>query len=282
MITISGSAFDISSISGEYPENSVERQLLNKLSASSETYRYDSLNQLKFELDLRKEIVGAAIALNSSGLSFSVFHDSFCNPEYWDRAANGGFSLKEGVKPSEAISDIFENGGEYGTECATAMMIVYYKALLGVYGEELFNKLFPKIYLMDWDVTEPLLKEVGIPRKAADILLGDRGYFANPDVNPATPQWQGENVIVLPDSMYYGHGIGVRTAEEIIRALNANRKKNASQSAYLLDTVSRPDFKKLAGVTQSQSASTQAAPQVRALFRPQYQAVLDPGIWHIE
>lgn len=248
MIRISGDVFDISSMNESYPRGSVERQLLSMMSQSSQKYDFDNLSQLQFELSMRKEIVNATAALNASDLGFSVFHKSRCNPEYWDRMQNGGFKLKAGADPARAIQDIFVNGGKYATECATAMIIVYYKALLSIFKHEVFNKLFPEIYLMNWHALDSLLKEVGKPHKVEDFLYGDRGYFKNPDVDPKTPEWQGENVIVLPDGLYYGHGIGITTAKEIIRTLNGNRKKNATQPAYFLDTASRPDFKKLSGV----------------------------------
>lgn len=255
MITVSGANFDISTIAGDYPETGVERQVLDKMSASRRNYGYDNLSQLKFELNLRKETVNAAEALNVSGLSFANFDDSKCNRQYWDRTENGGFRLANGAKPGEAISDIYINGDKYATECATAMQIVYYKALLGVYGEKLFDKLFPKIYLMNWMIREPLLKDLGSMKKVTDSLIGDRGYFVNEDVDPKTPEWQGENVIVLPDSLYYGHGIGIKTADEIIEALNLNRKRNATQSAYLLDSAARPDFKELSEAAQNNDTS---------------------------
>ena len=254
MIILSGLPFDISALVNEYPENSVERQLLHAMSEGAGRYAYDSLNQLKFELLLRKEIVNAARALYKSGLSFAVFHKSKANPEYWNRTGNGGFRLKQGAEPAAAIEDIFTNGRAYATECATAMVIVYYRALLDVFGKERFNELFPEIYLMNWRIEEPLLREVGTPQTAADILLGDRGYFSNPDVNPETPQWVGENVIVLPDSLYYGHGIGIATADEIISSLNANRRTDATQSAHFLDSVGRPNFKRLSDVYHRSAA----------------------------
>lgn len=245
MIKIAGEPFDIAKLSDTYANNSVEWQVLTTMSQSQTPYLYDTIDLLKFELSLRNEIVNAALALNSSALSFATFYDARCNPAYWIRTANGGFRLREDVKPSEAIEDIYQHGEKYATECATAMVIVYYKALLTVYGETVFNTLFPTIYLMNWYINEPLLKEVGIPQKEADVLLGDRGYFANPDVDPQTPQWQGENVIVLPKGLYYGHGIGIDTADQIIGALNDNRKPGATQSAYFMDSVSRPNFSKL-------------------------------------
>lgn len=263
MILIAGSPPDLPAIAGEYPENSVERLTLNQMAESGGQYRYDSLRQLKFELSLRKEIVAAARALHQSRMGFAVFHKSRCNPAYWDRTDNGGFRLKAGAKPHEAINDIFVNGSRYATECATAMVIVYYRALLGVFGAELFDRQFPDIYLMNWHVTDPLLRAVGTPRRAEDVLLGDRGYFANPDVDPETPQWQGENVIVLPGPLYYGHGIGIETADRIISALNANRKDGASRSAYFLDSVGHPDFRRLADVYHRASA-----PEEPQVWRP--------------
>ncbi len=246
MIILSGTPFDINTILNDYPEDSIERQLLYAMNEGNGTYRYDSLEQLRFELNLRKETAEAAKALNRSGLDFAVFQESRCNPDYWDRTANGGFRLKRGANPAAAVRDIFQNGNQYATECATAMIIVYYGALLETYGEERFNKLFPSIYLMNWHDLDPLLGDVGNPRKADDVLIGDRGYFSNPDVNPEFPEWQGENVIVLPDNLYYGHGVGITTANKIIKALNAQRISGARRSAYFLDAVARPDYKNLA------------------------------------
>ena len=66
---------------------------------------------------------------------------------------------------------------------------------------------------------------IGYPRKAHDMLIGDRAYFKNPDVHPETMWLQGENVIVLAEDLYYGHGIGIANAETFIEILNRNRKE---------------------------------------------------------
>ena len=70
--------------------------------------------------------MNAAHALNKSGMGFDVFHKSKCNEDYWFRTDNGGFRLKSGIKGSDAINDIYQNGRKYKTECATAMVIVIY------------------------------------------------------------------------------------------------------------------------------------------------------------
>ncbi len=245
MIIIANNPVEASAIGSEYPRNSVERDIINILSLSKEKYEYDSINQLKFELQLRKEIINAADALYASNLPFEVFRKSTCNPAYWNRTNDGGFELKSSVKPSDAINDIFANSSLYATECATAMVIVYYKALLAVLGEQLFNKLFQTIYLMNWHKIDRLLKEVGMMKQEKDYLPGDRRYFANPDVDPLTPEWQGENVIDMNHGIYYGHGLGKYDAKTIITELNANRKKDADDLAYLMDSAGRPNFKNL-------------------------------------
>lgn len=255
MILISNKPVDIRTIMAEYPARSVERLIINKMDISSHPYAYKTLNELRFELRLRKEIVEASKALNNSRMAFDTFRKSRCNPQYWNRTDEGGFKLKENAKASDAINDIFANGRKYGTECATAMVIVYYKALLNVYSERLFNKIFKKIHLMNWHYLDPLLAETGFLRDKEDYLPGDRRYFMNPDVSPETPYWQGENVIDLGNGMYYGHGVGIYNADVFIRVLNRNRRESGGESAYLLDSVGRPNFKKLAALYENPIAA---------------------------
>ena len=248
MIYIAGQQTDAGTLGRDYAENSVERKIIDTLAASAKPYRYDSLRELQFELKLRSEIIRSANDLAKSGLVFEVFRKSKCNLDFWERRENGGFSLKPGVKPSDAIRDIFEHGNKYATECATAMVIVYFKALLNLFPEEQFNQLFSEIYLMNWHNIHRLLREVGYMNAEKDYLPGDRRYFANPEVDPVTPELQGENVIDLHNQLYYGHGMGKRKADAIIEALNRHRKAGATQSAHLLDSAGRPNFKNLAKI----------------------------------
>jgi protein-glutamine gamma-glutamyltransferase len=215
---------------------------------------------IEFEKNLREEICNAALSLSKSGLRFAVFANTVCNTEYWNRTNNGGFSLKAGAVPSRAVRDIFENGGLYSTECATAMEIVYYKAVLEVYDaydKGLFNKTFTSIYLMDWDIRDPLLMKVSRMeelKNGEQLQTGDRAYFSNPDHSPDLPQWQGENVIVLENNQYYGHGIGLADKSRIINSLNSKRRANSTQSAFLMNSAGRPDFHKLANVMYSENS----------------------------
>ena len=250
MIFISDKEVNQAVLDAGYLENSIERKIIRILASSSARYSYDSLEQLKFELQLRREIIAASYGLDKSGMDFAIFRKTRCNPVYWRRAEDGGFVLKENVNPSDAILDIFQNGSLYSSECAAAMMIVYYRALLSVYQENLFNKTFPEIRLMNWHQIDSLLREVGQMKKREDYLPGDRRYFVNPDVNPLTPEWQGENVIDLGNGLYYGHGLGIHNPDMIIQLLNKNRSEDADESARLVDSAGRPDFKRLAGISQ--------------------------------
>jgi len=237
-----------------------------------------------FEQNLRKEICNAALALSKSGLRFAVFSNTECNEQYWIRTSNGGWRTSTRMPPAadsattfapaNAIRDIYTNGYKYATECATAMEIVYYKALLEVYGEELFNRTFTSIYLMDWDIRDPLLMKVGYMEdlsggRLPPLQAGDRAYFANPDHSPDLPQWQGENVIVLENDRYYGHGIGVASAERIIASLNSRRGGDNPRSAYLMNSAGRPDFIRLGKVMEANVAVSvwREFPQAVAVMR---------------
>lgn len=242
MIKIQGRTITTEEFINQVQLNATEQKIIHLLSISNEVYKYDSLSQLKLELNLRSNIVNAAIELNSSKFAFRVFRKSFCNPIFWNRTDEGGFALQSGVEPSVAIQDIYNNSSKYGTECATAMIIVFYKALLDLLPVMLFNQFYSDIYLMNW---KSLDKDLGlyVVNNPADFLPGDCMYFKNPEVDPVTPEWQGENVINLGDGKYYGHGIGITTADGIIEVLNRQRVSEATESAYLLPIAKRLSFK---------------------------------------
>lgn len=263
MIVINGSPLDMAALQNEYPEGSLERSLLNTMATGADRYTYDTPDDLRFELRMRREIVNAAKALNKSDFAFEVFRESRANPDYWVRHSDGGFELKRGVRPSAAIRDIFKNSAEYGTECATAMQIVYYKALLEIFPEERFDRIFQDIYLMNWHNISRALRGIGSMHRVGDHLPGDRRYFANPDVDPETPEWQGENVIDLGGGLYYGHGIGIHRAGTIIDALNSNRRSGADREAYLMETAGRPDFNYLSKLS-SETASGAVSGRISA------------------
>jgi protein-glutamine gamma-glutamyltransferase len=236
MIKISGNIVSKDELIKDYPANSLETRIITRLSLSKDIYSYNSLNELKFDITLRINIVSAANELDKSNMIFKVFRKSKCNSHYWQRTLEGGFLLKKGVAPCSAIKDIFVNSSKYGTECATAIVIIYYKALLNILPEKLFNEMFENIHLLNWHYTNPNLYIEQFGDKK-DFFPGDCKYFKNPDVNPLKPEWQGENVIYLGNGSYYGHGIGIKNGDDIINVLNNNRKTESKTSAFLLDSV---------------------------------------------
>lgn len=158
MIQLSGQPLQQSGI---WPANSMESAIIKKMNDDPTVYSYQSINQLSFELELRKNILDSATAMNQSNAEFAVFERSRCNSQYWHLMNTGGFRLRNDVKPSDAIQDIYLNSSHYAFECATAMIIIYYQAVLNSIGPSLFNQLFPDIYLYSWNFDSDLgLKQI--------------------------------------------------------------------------------------------------------------------------
>ena len=147
MIHISGMKFQQSSM---WPSGSIERVIVQQMDEHPVVYSYQSLDELSFELKLRKNIIVSARAMNQGYAQFEPFSHSRCNPEYWYLTNAGGFQLKPGVRPSDAIQDIYNNSSLYAFECATAKMIIYYHAVLNSLGEYVFNQIFQDLYLYSW------------------------------------------------------------------------------------------------------------------------------------
>jgi protein-glutamine gamma-glutamyltransferase len=225
----------------------LEKEIFLLKDKSTLHYIYDSTEELKFELKLRSKIIAAARSLNSSKVGFATFKTSRCNEKYWSLTAHGGFQLKKEILPSHAIQDIFTNGHEYAFECATAIVIILYKGVLDCIPENRFNVLFADLLLWVWNFDSDLRLITINSNK--ESYSGDILYFKNPDYSRQTPQWQGENVVKLREDLYYGHGIGIKNANEMINKLNSYRKPDSQQSAFLFEQATFPSFKYLFHVT---------------------------------
>ena len=235
LIKINQKVTDFSQIGSGMMANK-KSKILELMSKYNKVYEYETIEQLDFELDIRLQIIKAAELLFKSGVQFATFQSSKCNEKYWRLTEKGAFALKPNVLPQTAIEDIFLNGSKYSFECATAMVIIFYKAVLESIDKKQFNTLFSDLYLYDWQYDQDLDLRT---YEGTDFLPGDCVYFKNPDHDPQTPQWQGENVIILDENLYYGHGIGIATSQDIIYVLNTKRKKNPSKSAFLTHQITR-------------------------------------------
>lgn len=221
----------------------LERSILHKKIASPITYSFPSLNSLLFELSMRSRIVDAAKFLYRSGVGFAPFEHSRANGRFWTVTDLGALEQRDDVLSSEAINDIFANGRLYRFECATAMVIILYKATLDSIGKATFDSVYRHLKLYGWRYAQNL--NLVMIEEKYEVYPGDVLYFENPDYDPSTPQWQGENAIKLEDALYFGHGLGIQTAEGIITGLNRTRRSGSTTSAYLTDQIVHPDFGRL-------------------------------------
>lgn len=247
MIFVNGYPVNTSQISGFNSLTSTQKQIGEKLKNSRESFYYTSPHQFLFEVVMRSNVVAAALAMRDSGAGFATFVNARCNPQYWRRTAYGGFLLRSGVHPSDAISDIFINGKKYGFECTTAIMIMFYKAVLETIGARMFDQLFNGLLLYSTEHDEDLQI---IQVSSGDSLPGDVRYVKNPEHHPNTPQWQGENLIDLGNGQFFGHGIGTGTIGEVIDVLNKKRMPGATVSAFLTSEIIRPNYRLMSEYTR--------------------------------
>lgn len=239
MIQISGVPFQPNE---NWQLGSIEKIIIQQMQDTPVNYSYYSVDELLFELKLRKNIIKSANEMNQGKAVFATFATARCNPRYWQLTRAGGFLLRPDVRPSDAILDIFHNSSLYAFECATAIPIIYYHAILNSIGSYLFNSLFQNLYLYSWHTDIDL----GIITFYSHHLLpGDVVYVNNPDFDPKTPWFRGLNAVVLNDGRFFGHGFNIRTVEEMIEILNEKRKPGSHLSAYVSRLVTRPSFKYL-------------------------------------
>ncbi|WP_163099955.1 protein-glutamine gamma-glutamyltransferase [Peribacillus alkalitolerans] len=237
MIFINGKETDVSQISLErFPPEAYD--ILHLMAKNNKRYEFQYLWELEWDLAIRLHTVLEATNLYKSAAKFASFSTSKCNEKYWRLTEKGAFELKKGVTPQTGIEDIFINSDKYAFECATAVVIVLYKAVLDTIDTNTFNRNFANLVLYDWQYDPDLVLKDSV---GTDYLPGDILYFKNPDYNPETPEWKGENSILLEEGLFYGHGIGIKTEEGMIRVLNRKRKKDAKISAYLTENIIRVD-----------------------------------------
>ncbi|MCM3601857.1 protein-glutamine gamma-glutamyltransferase [Robertmurraya korlensis] len=239
MIQISGGPFQQNE---NWQLGSIEKTIIQQMQNDPVFYSYYSDYELLFELKVRKNIIQSAKDMNNSQAVFTTFVYARCNPRYWQLTQAGGFLLRPDVQPAEAILDIYRNSSLYAFECATAIPIIYYHAILNSIGSHLFNSLFRDLYLYSWHTDTDL----GIITFHSNHFLpGDVLYINNPDFDRNTPQFRGLNAVLLNDGRLFGHGFNIRTSTEMIQILNEKRKMDSHQSAYITKLVTRPSFKYL-------------------------------------
>jgi protein-glutamine gamma-glutamyltransferase len=196
---------------------------------------------LRDKVKIAAAVVGACEAANVAGNRFVDVTPSGWKNElpaaFFTQGPGGsGGSLLPGVKPSDALNEIFKGGNKY--ECGTAMTIVYYKAILDLIGPQDFDRVCANMRIGPGYGTGmvPHYTEAGGSHTAADgnpLAPGDRGYITNWDVSSAgrTAGWSGENVVYLGEGKYYGHPFGIETAEHMIEYMGNHRNPGSTRPA---------------------------------------------------
>jgi protein-glutamine gamma-glutamyltransferase len=217
-----------------------QRAILERKQRSPRTYRYRSLRELEFELTMRLNTVYAAEGMAQGRAGFATFADSRCNERFWILTPEGGFRIRPDTTPSAGINDIYNNSGLYAFECAAAVVIVLYKAVLDTIGAPRFDYWFRNLYIYSWNYDRDLHL---IQHTGGEAFPGDVRYVDNPDFDPSAGQYRGENLIVLmQEDTYFGHGFGIVSEASTIAALNRRRKPGATRSAYMTPEITHPDY----------------------------------------
>ncbi|WP_456272912.1 protein-glutamine gamma-glutamyltransferase [Bacillus sp. AK031] len=246
MIKVSGMPFQPT---GSLNLGTIEEEIIQSMNEARVLYSYSSLNELRFELNTRTNIIDSAKDMSEGGAEFTTFQYAICNPEYWSLTNEGGFQLRADVSPAGAVQDIYRNSSQYAFECATACVIILYHATLNSIRKPSFNSLFRNLYLYSWH-TDP---DLGLYTFYGDHYLpGDVVYFNNPDYSQENPWYRGINAVALDGGMFFGHGLGLMNAEQIIEFLNGTRKPGSNQPAYLTRLISRPSFNSLSALSTMQ------------------------------
>ncbi len=225
------------------------------------------------DLAFRHAVVRAGKDLANSGVAFAGRSgEDRVNKELWTMGYGGKMQVRKWLpdgeigKPSTALRDIFSNGKAYSFECATAMMVIYHKAILDHIGDEAFDRLFSEprnLKFFRWQVEDSDFTEVKrLAHRPSKLMPGSHYYYKNPDASEANSAFGGENVIYLGDGKFYAHGIrGASgtfevTEKEILDCLRGLRRPDATTEPYRIDMEMHLD-----GLALSKKAVPEPVPE---------------------
>ncbi|MEW6129718.1 MAG: zinc ribbon domain-containing protein [Acidobacteriota bacterium] len=170
------------------------------------------------EDELRRNIINAMNRANQT-----IGYDGHLDPNFWDNQGWVNWTLKPGVKPSDAIEAIFRNGSGSKMECLSAISAIYYKAILDTIGADKFNALFKNG--MEVSTQSPVFNFFNTKDPSAPLEPGDWCYIkGHPDYHSEdfrkafgkdVGAWQGENAIYLGNGKYTGLGLQEMTEDEM-------------------------------------------------------------------
>lgn len=202
---------------------------------------------LRDRLKIGTALVSAAEEMAGAKHDFAIVESQNFNSPLWKPMGGGTFAVAENVRPSDAVRDIFQNPHSYKFECATAIMIVHYKAMLELLGPKDFDEACKNLKIGAWEREDTLDANweqeggsnlVATTESKKKVHAGDYTYFKNFDVSERGEHggWAGENVIALGANangvqMFYAHPFGIVSGEEIVKHLNEYRKEGSQREA---------------------------------------------------
>ncbi|MFC1610811.1 hypothetical protein ACFL6C_07625 [Myxococcota bacterium] len=203
--------------------------------------------ELRDHVRIGAAVVSACRALARASPRFGVSHSHQFSSRFWLPVAESGcgaFEIRPGVLPSEAIRDIQVHPKRYRFDCGTAIVVVFYTAMLELLGEKTFNRVCANLEVGPWwlgpNLAEHLhgsgdISRAATPQSRRELRPGDHVRFCNWDVSAAGRRggWSGENAIYLGNGLYYGHPFGICNEKTIVDHLNAHRRWLFPRSATL-------------------------------------------------
>jgi hypothetical protein len=221
-------------------------------------YEYEGPGELWNDLTIRLRIIEAAAAFNAKGHGFAG--DDLANikgSKHWERQDVAliipmgdkkvlvpGIVWKRGPKSSlsEAVDELYSKKGSY--DCASAISVIVLKAFTESY------KSVRKEFLKEERMvviaggytfpTDPSPSKDMITVKDKVLIPGDICYFFNPGSKRGV--WLRENAIYLGDGRFFGHGIGIKSYQEMAGTLYGH-SGSVWQFPYLLEQKGRPNPK---------------------------------------
>ncbi len=200
-------------IVGEHagPQN-LESEIVYEMMRANRIFQIKDadVTQLKLHVNARSRTVQATTQAKFHFGRTSDFEQDEGRPAYNIKYWKNPYQVKKGVKPSTAISDIFNNHDSYCMGCAVGKLTVQLYGIHQAIGSEEFDKL-SGYRPFDRKYTRKLLRI----RQDTIWVPGDGGYVKNA-IQGVQGLNSGENIIYVGGGKYWGHGMaGNKTKDEI-------------------------------------------------------------------
>jgi hypothetical protein len=194
---------------------------------------------------LEQSLIDAAKALAEASPRFAFPEGAVFPSMYWEREphsvpADGRFHVRDGIRGSVALRDLFEHPLDYSLDARMAVQVVYFKALLSLLGDGAFDSHFAPLTLSSRIGMGPPHSEAALAEWSASNLA--------PRVALSPDAWPGSTLIYLGKSprgkrLFYGHPFGITTDASMNRYLQAALPPNTPPPATVVTPTELPAVK---------------------------------------